>query len=94
MVVALLSALLTWNIVVFFLYGVDKRKAVKDQWRISERTLLLSSLLFGGVGALLGGKLFRHKTQKWYFQLCWYLGIGIILGAIYLYYYYFVAQAK
>ncbi|CAM4186798.1 hypothetical protein AT575_04995 [Streptococcus penaeicida] len=89
MVIALLSILLTWNIVVFALYGIDKRKAIKDQWRISERTLILSALFFGGFGALLGGKLFHHKTQKWYFQVSWYLGIAIIFVAAYYIYVYF-----
>ena len=29
------------NIVSFFLYGIDKYKAKKGQWRISEATLLM-----------------------------------------------------
>lgn len=44
-----LSVLLIWNLMVFALYGLDKRKAVTNQWRISEKTLLWSSFLFGGL---------------------------------------------
>lgn len=55
--------LLLINIVAFALMGIDKRKARKHQWRISERTLFLSALLGGSVGALYGMHLFRHKTK-------------------------------
>jgi uncharacterized membrane protein YsdA (DUF1294 family) len=43
---------------------IDKRRAVKNLWRIPERTLLLLSLAGGCVGTLLGMRLFRHKTKK------------------------------
>ncbi|AKB74566.1 membrane protein, putative [Methanosarcina lacustris Z-7289] len=51
------------NTVSFTLYGLDKFKARKEMWRISEKSLLLISL-FGPMGALLGMQYFRHKTQK------------------------------
>ncbi len=56
------------NLAALFLYGLDKRRARKDAWRISEKTLLLTALLGGSVGALAGMRLFRHKTRKWYFR--------------------------
>ena len=46
---------LLWNLIVFLLYGWDKRKAKKNHYRIPEKTLLLSALAAGGLGALLGG---------------------------------------
>ena len=52
--------------------------------RISERALLLQTLIFGGIGAFLGGKLFRHKINKWYFKLCWLMGIVIDVVLLYL----------
>lgn len=51
------------NLCAFALYGLDKRKAVRHQWRISEATLLSVAALGGGGGALLGMILFRHKTR-------------------------------
>lgn len=56
------------NVLVFLVYGNDKRKAKKDLWRTSERTLLLLALLgpFGAYGAM---KVFRHKTIKSNFRL-------------------------
>ena len=55
------------NVVTFTVYGIDKRKARRGAWRIPEKTLFLLPLLGGGVGALLGMKVFRHKTKHWYF---------------------------
>lgn len=71
-----------WNILVFALYGIDKRRARQGQWRISEKTLLSLTLLGGGLGACLAGHYFRHKTRKWYFQLAWYTGLVLLLGLI------------
>ena len=51
-----------WNLVVFLVYGIDKRRAKKEKWRISEKTLILMALFFGGTGALLGMGVFHHKT--------------------------------
>ncbi len=52
-----------FNAFSFILYGMDKFKASKNKWRISEQSLLLASL-FGPIGALLGMQHFKHKTQK------------------------------
>ena len=57
------------TIVTFVLYGVDKRKAKKGQWRIPEKTLLLFAACFGGLGAFLGMKIFRHKTKHTSFKI-------------------------
>jgi len=69
--VAVHTALLIWlagvNVVTFGLYGIDKHRAKKGRWRIPERTLLLLPLLGGSVGALLGMRVFHHKTKHWYF---------------------------
>ena len=76
-------AYLIWNAVVFSLYAVDKRKAKKGEWRISEKTLLLIALLFGGAGAYLGMLAFRHKTKHTAFTvlvpLFAFLGLGAML---------------
>jgi uncharacterized membrane protein YsdA (DUF1294 family) len=51
------------NILAFLLMGLDKYKAKKGAWRIPERTLFLSALIGGSLGANLGMQLFRHKTK-------------------------------
>ena len=80
----LLSVLLVWNLVVLFDYGLDKHKAVQHKRRISEKSLLLQTIIIGGIGAFLGGKIFRHKINKWYFKFCWLLGIVIDVVLLYL----------
>ena len=79
----LLIGLVSWNALVFLVYGLDKRRAVRKSWRISEKALLVMAICFGGPGALLAGKVFHHKTKKWYFQLTWWL--GVCLDAVLLY---------
>ena len=56
-------ALLVYNVITFFVYGVDKRRARRNEWRIPERKLLLIAALFGAAGALIGMLAFRHKTK-------------------------------
>ncbi|MGT2686542.1 DUF1294 domain-containing protein [Streptococcus porcinus] len=85
---ALLSVLLFWNLIVFVVYGVDKSRAIKGQWRISESTLIVMTLFFGGLGAWLGAKIFHHKTQKWYFQVVWCIGLVILVILGYFIYFY------
>lgn len=64
------------NLWAFGLMGFDKaRSKKKGARRVRERTLFLSALLGGGLGALLGMLAFRHKTRHWYFML----GIPLIL---------------
>ena len=60
--------LLVINAVAFFVYGIDKLKARKGWWRISESTLLLLALVGGSVGAWLGMKAWHHKTMHRKFQ--------------------------
>ena len=56
------------NLAAFFLMWLDKRRARrKGARRVRERTLFLSVLLGGSVGAIAGMRLFRHKTKHWYF---------------------------
>lgn len=49
--------------------GYDKRCARRGKWRVSEKTLFLATSCFGGLGGVLGMKVFHHKTQHWYFRV-------------------------
>ncbi len=55
------------NITAFALFGADKRKARRNAWRISEKALFLSAVLGGSLGAMVGMRVFHHKTKHWYF---------------------------
>ncbi len=50
------------NVVTFFVYCIDKWKAKKSKWRISETALLGLAVLGGSIGAWLGMKVWHHKT--------------------------------
>ena len=65
----LIVYLLLINIAAFALFGADKRKARRGDWRISEKALFLSAVLGGSLGALIGMRLFHHKTKHWYFVI-------------------------
>lgn len=65
----LICLMAAMSFISFILYGLDKLKAKRGKWRISEKTLLLSALCMGGPGALLGMQLFRHKTKHLRFQI-------------------------
>lgn len=75
--------LMIWNLIVFLVYGLDKGKARKGSYRISEKTLLLMTYVGGGLGAWAGGTHFRHKTQKKYFQQAW--AVGVLIDALLIY---------
>ena len=64
------------NVCVFTLYGLDKLKAVRNEWRIPEKTLIGLAVL-GAPGALLAMFVFRHKIRKPKF----YIGVPLILIA-------------
>ena len=57
------------NIISLILYGIDKHKAKKNKYRISEFTLIIISYLGGAIGAILGMNLFHHKTKKPKFKI-------------------------
>ena len=63
------------NITSFLLYGIDKYKAKKGRWRISEATLLMMAVIGGSIGAWSGMRLWHHKTMHKKFKY----GIPIII---------------
>ena len=67
--------LLAINALSFSLYGIDKYKAKKNQWRISEATLLMMAVIGGSIGAWAGMRLWHHKTMRKKFKY----GIPVII---------------
>ena len=78
------------NAIAFTAFGLDKTLAKRGARRISERMLLLLALTGGIVGAMIGQKFWRHKTQKRTFKSSLYaiavlqiiLGIGLLISAL------------
>ena len=57
------------NVISFTLMGIDKRRAIQRQRRISEKTLFTCAICFGSFGVFLGMEQFRHKTKHLTFKL-------------------------
>ena len=74
--------IILWNIIIFAVYGIDKRKAAKGSWRTSETTLILCAFLMGGFGAFIGMKVFRHKTKHLKFRLLLPLAIMVNIAVM------------
>lgn len=70
-----LSYLVIINIFSFAIFGIDKKKAERKKWRISEAFLLGVSILGGSTGSLIGMVIFKHKLSKKKFNI----GIPCIL---------------
>lgn len=64
-----LAYVLLMTIIGFLSMYIDKRKAIKHQWRIPEKTLFAIAVLGGSIGSNLGMFLCRHKTKHWYFVI-------------------------
>ena len=72
-----LFVLLAINLMTFFVYGIDKWKARRAKWRISEATLLLLAVIGGSIGAWCGMRVWCHKTMHKKFRY----GIPLIMAA-------------
>ncbi|MDY3933573.1 MAG: DUF1294 domain-containing protein [Muribaculaceae bacterium] len=65
------------NLVSFMMFGIDKYKARRGQWRISEATQLAVAAIGGSIGAWMGMKVWHHKTLHSKFRY----GVPIMLLA-------------
>ena len=79
----LLYYVLAVNVVAFAAYGIDKWKAKHGMWRIPESTLLLLAVVGGSLDALLGMRIWHHKTKHAKFRYGLPLIILAQLGLIY-----------
>ena len=76
--------LIVINVVTFTVYGIDKLKAKQGSWRISEATLLILAVIGGSIGAMLGMKVWRHKTMHKKFKYGLPLILLVQIALIYL----------
>ncbi len=70
--------------IAFIAYGVDKSAATAGRQRIPEATLHFLGLLCGWPGALLGQRVFRHKSRKREFQTTFWGTVVINVGVLIL----------
>ena len=71
----LLIYLILINIIAIIVTAYDKYCAARNKWRVKESTLLLISVLGGGVFMYITMQIIRHKTKKLKFML----GIPLII---------------
>jgi uncharacterized membrane protein YsdA (DUF1294 family) len=74
--------LLIANLLSYLAFAIDKRRAARGEWRISEQTLLLLALLGGGIGAKLAQHRFRHKTRKQPFRTFLNMAVAVLPVAV------------
>ena len=65
----LLVLMAVMSVFLFAMMGLDKGKARRGKWRVSEKTLFIFALLGGALGGTAGMFLFRHKTKHRTFRL-------------------------
>ena len=82
--IIILSYLVVINLIAFVLYGIDKKRAIRNEHRIRESVLLWIARLGGAIGSWLGIKIFRHKTKHTKFRvivplwmIIWVMFIGV-----------------
>ncbi|MEK4230282.1 DUF1294 domain-containing protein [Solibacillus sp. FSL H8-0538] len=63
MELALLSYVGIMSLILCAFMYIDKKRAIKREWRIAEKTLFILAIFGGAAGGVLGMYLFRHKTQ-------------------------------
>ena len=67
--IIILSYLVVINLIAFILYGIDKKRAIRNEHRIRESVLLWIARLGGAIGSWMGIKIFRHKTKHTKFRI-------------------------
>ncbi|MPM55251.1 hypothetical protein SDC9_102044 [bioreactor metagenome] len=51
------------NVIGFFIMSIDKKKAIKNVYRIPEKNLFFICIVGGSLGMLIGMYKFHHKTK-------------------------------
>ena len=80
--IIILSYLVVINLIAFVLYGIDKKRAIRNEHRIRESVLLWIARLGGAIGSWLGIKSFHHKTKHTKFRVIVPLWMIIWIAAI------------
>jgi len=70
------------SVACFIAYAADKRAAIRQQRRTSERALLLLGLAGGWPGALLAQQWLRHKSSKASFLAWFWLTVVLNLAML------------
>ena len=58
-----IAYMLCFSLILCIFMYIDKQRAIKHEWRISEKSLFMMAIFGGALGGVLGMYLFRHKTK-------------------------------
>lgn len=64
-----LLAIAIMNVIGLVIMYIDKTRAKRHQYRISEKTLWLVAIVGGAIGTTVGMQIFRHKTKHLSFKI-------------------------
>ena len=78
------------NIITFVVRWVDKRRAIKKKWRISEKTLLILTLLWWIVWAVFWMQVFHHKTIKSKFLIYFRSAVAVWFIILWILFYFYL----
>lgn len=73
-----------FNAIAFIMVGYDKKRAIKEKWRVPEKKFFIFALLGGALGVYIGMNHFRHKTLHMHFAYGIPLIIILNIGLLYL----------
>lgn len=82
----IVAYLLFVNLLTYFVYWLDKRRARRGGHRVSENELLFCALAGGSPAAWLAMRRLRHKTQKTWFRVSFYGVVALQLAVAALIY--------
>jgi uncharacterized membrane protein YsdA (DUF1294 family) len=82
----LLAWLIAVTVVTFCTYGFDKSAAGSGRRRVPEKVLLALAFAGGTAGAMLGMRLFRHKTVKSSFRIKFLLVVVLQIALVAAFY--------
>jgi uncharacterized membrane protein YsdA (DUF1294 family) len=71
------------SVLAYITYVIDKKAAIHQRRRVSEKTLHLLGLLGGWPGALLAQQRLRHKTRKTAFQAVFWLTVAVNVACLF-----------
>ncbi|MFQ4215117.1 DUF1294 domain-containing protein [Clostridioides difficile] len=76
------------NSIAFFSMYIDKKRAIRNEWRIKEATLMSIAVIGGSIGSMIGMYSFRHKTK----HIKFIFGIPFILFLQFLLVYFYILK--
>jgi len=82
MFLAICAWLACANMAAYAVFALDKRAAIRGDWRVRESTLLMLAAAGGAFGAVLAQNVLRHKTRKEPFRTQLYVIIGLELALV------------